>query len=81
MLNRARARLANWIEPPLKSGIVSHIQLNVVDSELLRDAQETPECYTDLQICLTSYGSFWIDLPKQTQDTIIAHYEHSFEGH
>ena len=49
-----------------------HIQFNMVDSRVLRDAQEHPENYTDLLVRVAGYSAFWIDLPREAQDSIIA---------
>ena len=73
-----KALFADYIRTWHRKGTISHIQFNVVDSEVLRDAQEHPEFYTDLQIRVAGYSAFWIDLPKQTQDTIISRCEHEF---
>jgi pyruvate-formate lyase len=56
---------------------IPHIQFNVVDSGVLRDAQEHPEKYTDLQVRVAGYSAFWIDLARETQDSIIARTEQS----
>ena len=65
--------LREWYE----QGTIPHIQFNVVDSQVLRDAQEHPEKYTDLQVRVAGYSAFWIDLAKETQDSIIARTEQS----
>ena len=49
-------------------GTIPHIQFNVVDTQVLRDAQEHPEKYTDLQVRVAGYSAFWIDLAPETQD-------------
>ncbi len=61
-----------------KKGTIPHIQFNVVDSKVLRDAQEHPERYPDLQVRVAGYSAFWIDLSKGTQDSIIARTEQGF---
>jgi formate C-acetyltransferase len=66
------AYLREWYE----KGTIPHIQFNVVDNAVLLDAQEHPERYTDLQVRVAGYSAFWIDLPKGTQDSIIARTEH-----
>jgi pyruvate-formate lyase len=43
----------------------------------LRDAQEHPDKYTNLQIRVAGYSAFWIDLARETQDAIIARTEQS----
>jgi pyruvate-formate lyase len=69
------AYLREWYE----KGNIPHIQFNVVDSQVLRDAQEHPEKYTDLQVRVAGYSAFWIDLAKETQNSIIARTEHSLD--
>jgi pyruvate-formate lyase len=65
--------LGEWHE----KATIPHVQFNVVDSQTLRDAQEHPEKYTDLQVRVAGYSAFWIDLSKETQDEIIARTEQS----
>lgn len=64
--------LREWYE----KGTIPHIQFNVVDSKLLRRAQEHPEEYPNLQVRVAGYSAFWIDLPQGTQDSIIQRTEH-----
>jgi len=66
------AYLQEWYE----KGTIPHIQFNVVNDAVLREAQEHPENYQDLQVRVAGYSAFWIDLPKGTQDSIIARTEH-----
>ena len=63
--------LREWYE----KGTIPHIQFNVVDAEVLREAQEHPEKYADLQVRVAGYSAFWVDLSKETQDSIIARTE------
>jgi formate C-acetyltransferase len=56
-------------------GTIPHVQFNVMDSQVLRDAQEHPEEYTDLQVRVAGYSAFWVDLSTETQDAIIARTE------
>ncbi len=63
--------LREWYE----KGTIPHIQFNVVDAEVLREAQEHPEEYADLQVRVAGYSAFWVDLSKETQDSIIARTE------
>ena len=57
---------------------IPHIQFNVVDNQVLRDAQEYPENYTGLQVRVAGYSAFWIDLSKETQESIMCRTEQSF---
>jgi formate C-acetyltransferase len=68
------AYLQEWYE----KGTIPHIQFNVVNSAVLREAQEHPDNHQDLQVRVAGYSAFWIDLPKGTQDSIIARTEHQF---
>ncbi len=71
---------ADYLRVWFDKGTIPHIQFNVVDSEVLRDAQAHPEKYTDLQVRVAGYSAFWIDLAKETQDSIIARTEQSLRG-
>jgi pyruvate-formate lyase len=68
---------AEYIREWHEKGTIPHVQFNVWDSETLRDAQEKPENYTDLQVRVAGYSAFWIDLSRETQDSIIARTEQS----
>jgi pyruvate-formate lyase len=66
---------AEYIREWYEKGTIGHIQFNIVDSEVLRDAQEHPERHANLQVRVAGYSAFWIDLPRETQDSIIARTE------
>jgi formate C-acetyltransferase len=48
-----------------------HIQFNVVDSNMLRDAQKHPEKYRDLIIKVAGYSDYFVDLSLDLQNEII----------
>jgi len=52
------------------------IQFNVVNLDTLRDAQRHPEQYATLQIRVTGWSVFFVELPKEEQDTFIARCVH-----
>jgi len=52
------------------------VQYTVVDNEALKDAQKHPEKYKDLIVRTGGYSALFIELDKETQDTIIARAEH-----
>ena len=54
-----------------------HIQFNVVDRNVLLDAQEHPEKYHDLVVRVAGYSAYWVDLGKSLQDDIIQRTEQS----
>lgn len=52
-----------------------HIQLNVVDTETLRDAQKHPEMYSNLVVRVAGYSAYWTQLDRNMQEAIIARNE------
>lgn len=52
-----------------------HIQFNVVDNKILRDAQKNPEKYKDLVVRVSGYSAYFVDLGKSIQNEIIARTE------
>lgn len=48
-----------------------HIQINVVDDETLKKAQEKPEAYRGLMVRVAGYMAYFTELDKSAQDTII----------
>jgi len=48
-----------------------HIQFNVLNTEILRDAQKHPENYRDLVVRVAGFSAFFTKLHKGVQDEII----------
>lgn len=48
-----------------------HIQINVVDNETLKKAQEKPENYRGLMVRVAGYMAYFTELDKSAQDAII----------
>ncbi|MBV7272679.1 indoleacetate decarboxylase [Clostridiaceae bacterium UIB06] len=57
-----------------------HIQFNIVDSAMLKDAQQHPEKYRDLIVRVAGFSAYWIELAKPIQDEIIARTEYTATG-
>jgi len=55
-----------------------HIQFNVLDTNILRDAQKHPENYRDLVVRVAGFSAFFTKLHPGVQDEIIARTEQSF---
>jgi len=53
-----------------------HMQFNIVDSRMLRDAQEHPENYQGLMVRVAGFTQYWAELGKQIQDEVIARTEY-----
>jgi len=47
----------------------------VVDSKMLRDAQENPEQYRDLIVRVAGFSAFFVELGTSIQNEIIARTE------
>jgi formate C-acetyltransferase len=52
------------------------LQFNVVDSAVLKDAQENPEKYDALMVRVAGYSDYFRNLPREIQDEIISRTEH-----
>jgi formate C-acetyltransferase len=48
-----------------------HVQFNVVNNEVLRDAQKHPENYPDLLVRVAGYSAYFTSLSKECQDDLI----------
>lgn len=53
-----------------------HNQINVVTSEVLKEAQQQPDAYKDLVIRVAGYSAYFTQLEKEVQDDIIERTEH-----
>ncbi len=53
-----------------------HVQYNIVDANMLRDAQQHPEEYQDLMVRVAGFTARWVELGPATQDEIIRRTEH-----
>jgi len=54
-----------------------HMQFNVINAEVLRDAQKHPEKYRDLMIRVAGYSDYFVDLSVELQNEIIKRTEHT----
>ena len=51
------------------------IQFNVLDADILRDAQKHPEKYENLQVRICGWNVRWNDIPPQEQEKFILRQE------
>lgn len=70
----ARKKLGDLTETYLRNGGL-HVQYNVVDTQMLRDAQVQPQMYKDLVVRVGGFSAFFIQLTREVQDDIIARTE------
>lgn len=54
-----------------------HVQFNIVDSNMLRDAQKHPENYRELMVRVAGFSAYWCELGKPIQDEVIARTEYN----
>jgi len=52
------------------------LQINILDADMLRDAQKHPENYTNLLVRVTGYNAYFTSVGKELQDEIIARESH-----
>ncbi|RKO67535.1 (2S)-3-sulfopropanediol dehydratase [Desulfofundulus salinus] len=55
-----------------------HIQFNILNSDILRDAQKHPEKYRNLIVRVAGYSAYFVDLSPELQNEIINRTEHQF---
>ena len=67
-------RLKAFIETALDLGIFQ-MQINLVGSDVLRDAQDNPENHADLLVRIGGYLVPFTQLPKDAQEDVIARTE------
>ncbi|TXT55751.1 MAG: hypothetical protein BAJATHORv1_30131 [Candidatus Thorarchaeota archaeon] len=53
------------------------LQVNVIDTETLRDAQRNPDNYSNLLVRVTGYNAFFTQIGRELQEEIIARTEHN----
>jgi len=52
-----------------------HVQYNMLDAEMLRDAQVHPEMHRDLIVRVGGFSAYFVQLTREVQDDIIARTE------
>ncbi len=55
----------------------SSLQINMVDADMLRDAQKHPEDYRQLLVRVTGYNAYFTSIGRELQNEIIARESHS----
>ncbi|MBR5702605.1 MAG: hypothetical protein IKX47_09055, partial [Oscillospiraceae bacterium] len=53
------------------------MQLNIISSDTLRDAQKHPENYRDLIVRIAGFSAYFVDVYKAAQDDLIRRTEMS----
>ena len=58
------------------SGMALFLPLNILDAEVLKDAQAHPKDYRHLLVRITGYNAYFVSIGKELQDEIIARESH-----
>ncbi len=53
-----------------------HVQFNVIDSAMLRQAQRDPQRHRDLIVRVAGYSDYFVDVGRDLQNEIISRTEH-----
>ncbi|MFW9955007.1 MAG: pyruvate formate lyase family protein [Candidatus Thorarchaeota archaeon] len=53
------------------------LQINIIDSKTLRDAQANPDRYSNLLVRVTGYNAFFTQIGRELQEEIISRTEHN----
>jgi formate C-acetyltransferase len=69
------AKLAKLVRTFFKQGGMQ-VQISVLDSKEMRNAQKNPEKYEDLIVRIGGYSEYFNGLEKELQETVIKRTEH-----
>ncbi|MDR1733570.1 MAG: hypothetical protein LBR73_01615 [Oscillospiraceae bacterium] len=71
-----REKLKSFLRGYIANGGTA-LQINVLDADMLRDAQAHPENYKNLLVRVTGYNAYFTSVGKELQDEIIARESHN----
>ena len=57
----------------------SALQINLIDADMLRDAQQHPENYRNLLVRVTGYNAYFTTIGRELQNEIIARESHQMK--
>jgi pyruvate-formate lyase len=70
-----RAKFRAFLQGYIENGGTA-LQINMLDADLLKDAQRHPENYHNLLVRVTGYNAYFTSIGKELQDEIIARQTH-----
>jgi formate C-acetyltransferase len=71
-----KAKLKSFLRGYVQNGGTA-LQINILDADMLRDAQAHPEDYRNLLVRVTGYNAYFTSVGKELQDEIIARESHN----
>ena len=69
------AALSNLLKTYFAAG-GQHLQLNIVDSEVLREAQRRPDAFRTLTVRVVGYSAYFVALSPDVQEEVLARTAH-----
>lgn len=69
-----KARFAQLIRNYFQMGGML-VQFNIVDTKVLKDAQQHPEQYKDLLVRVSTYSAYFVELSDALQNDVISRSE------
>ncbi|MPN00593.1 Choline trimethylamine-lyase [bioreactor metagenome] len=71
-----RAKLKAFLRGYIQNGGTA-LQINILDAETLKDAQQHPENYRNLLVRITGYNAYFTSIGRELQNEIIARESHN----
>ena len=71
-----RQKFKAFLRGYIKNG-GSALQINMLDADMLRDAQKHPQDYRHLLVRITGYNAYFVTVGKELQDEVISRISHS----
>jgi pyruvate-formate lyase len=71
-----RAKFKAFLRGYVENGGTA-LQVNMLDAEMLREAQRHPQDYRQLLVRITGYNAYFVTVGKELQDEVIARLSHS----
>ncbi len=71
-----RAKFKAFLRGYVENG-GSALQINMLDADMLRDAQKRPEEYRSLLVRITGYNAYFTSIGRELQDEVIARISHT----
>jgi formate C-acetyltransferase len=70
-----RAKFKAFLRAYCRNGGTA-LQINMLDADMLREAQQHPDDYRHLLVRVTGYNAYFTSIGRELQDEIIARYSH-----
>ena len=75
MENEHKDKFKSYLRGYIENGGTA-LQVNMIDAEMLLDAQKHPENYKELLVRVTGYNAYFTTIGRELQDEIISREMH-----